>query len=133
MEARMGWIGNPIFILTISAATMVACVLLFLSLKRENAALRRRAQLDHELLSEQVETFRRSLNELQSALAERVEATPVAVSPAPGRSMNISKRSQALRLHRRGESSGTIAATLRLPLNEVELLLKVHRTVIGSL
>ncbi len=129
----MGWIGNPIFILSIAAITMVACVILFLSLKREHAALRRRAQLDHELLSEQVETFRRSLNQMQSALAEREEAAPVAASPAPGDSMNISKRSQALRLHRRGESAGTIAATLHLPLNEVELLLKVHRTVIGSL
>ena len=129
----MGWLGNPIFILTIAAVTMVACVLLFLSLKRENAALRRRAQLDHELLSEQVESFRRSLNQLQSALAEREEAAPAAVSSAPAESMNISKRSQALRLHRRGESPATIAATLRLPLNEVELLLKVHRTVIGGL
>lgn len=129
----MGWIGNPIFILTIAAVTMAACLLLFLSLKRENAALRRRAQMDHELLSEQVESFRRSLNQLQSALAEREEAAPAAVSPAPAESMNISKRSQALRLHRRGESPATIAATLRLPLNEVELLLKVHRTVIGGL
>lgn len=41
--------------------------------------------------------------------------------------MNLTRRSQALRLHRRGETPEQIAATLMVPTGEVRLLLKVHR------
>jgi hypothetical protein len=51
--------------------------------------------------------------------------------PKPG--FNLSKRSQALRMNRRGESSDQIAAALDLPRQEVDLLLKVHRIVLGSI
>ncbi len=33
-------------------------------------------------------------------------------------------------MHRRGEPVDQIAATLNIPRNEVELLLKVHKTVL---
>ncbi|MCU1237491.1 MAG: hypothetical protein JWP63_5458 [Candidatus Solibacter sp.] len=51
---------------------------------------------------------------------------------APKAGFNLSKRSQALRMHRRGEAPEQIAATLDLPRQEVELLLKVHRIVIQN-
>jgi hypothetical protein len=61
-------------------------------------------------------------------------------SPAPSAAatmqrsgLNLSKRSQALRLHRRGESPEQIAATLDLPLQQIELLIKVHRIVISNI
>ena len=50
--------------------------------------------------------------------------------PRPG--LNLSKRSHALRMHRRGEGTDQIAAALELPRQEVELLLKVHRIVLSS-
>jgi hypothetical protein len=50
--------------------------------------------------------------------------------PKPG--LNLSKRSHALRMHRRGEGAEQIAAALELPRQEVELLLKVHRIVLSS-
>jgi hypothetical protein len=50
----------------------------------------------------------------------------------PKAGFNLSKRSQALRMHRRGEAPGHIASTLELPRQEVELLLKVHRIVIQN-
>ena len=50
--------------------------------------------------------------------------------PKPG--LNLSKRSQALRMHRRGEAPEQIAEALELPLQEVDLLLKVHRIVIEA-
>jgi hypothetical protein len=40
--------------------------------------------------------------------------------------INLTKRAQALRMHRRGESIPTIAAALETPANEIALLLKVH-------
>ena len=41
--------------------------------------------------------------------------------------MNLSKRVQILRLHRRGESAPHIASVLTLPLAQVELVLKLQR------
>ena len=50
--------------------------------------------------------------------------------PKPG--LNLSKRSHALRMHRRGEGAEQIASALELPRQEVDLLLKVHRSVLSS-
>jgi hypothetical protein len=47
--------------------------------------------------------------------------------------LNVSNRSQALRMHRRGDSPEQVASTLGIPLQEVELLLKVHRIVVAAL
>ena len=57
-------------------------------------------------------------------------ATPDPAVARPG--LNLSKRSQAIRLHRRGESAEQIASALQLPRQEVDLLLKVHRLVLSS-
>ncbi|HXP88732.1 MAG TPA: hypothetical protein VN841_28680 [Bryobacteraceae bacterium] len=50
--------------------------------------------------------------------------------PRPG--MNLSRRVQALRLFRRGEELGYIAAALSVPRCEVELLVRVHRLAVAS-
>jgi hypothetical protein len=49
--------------------------------------------------------------------------------PKPG--LNLSKRSQALRMHRHGEGAAQIASALELPRQEVDLLLKVHRIILS--
>jgi hypothetical protein len=56
-------------------------------------------------------------------------------SPAPParRSLNVTTRSQALRMHRRGDTPERIAAALEIPVQEVELLLRVHRIVLNHL
>jgi hypothetical protein len=51
------------------------------------------------------------------------------VSPRSG--LNLCKRSQALRMHRKGEPPDRIAAALEVPLQEVDLLIKVHRIVLS--
>jgi DNA-binding NarL/FixJ family response regulator len=58
-----------------------------------------------------------------------LEALPEAGPPRP--SINVSRRAQVLRLYRQGERPEQIAAALSLPLNEVELLLKVHQIAMG--
>lgn len=132
----MGPLAQTILLGGLSAATLVACLLLFLSLKRENTQLRRRAQSDYEAFQQTLNSFRFSLAKLEASLEEQ-DAIPAPVSSAAGsppmESMNINKRSQVLRLYRRGESPEHIAAVLHLPRTEVDLLLKVHRTVISQL
>jgi hypothetical protein len=58
--------------------------------------------------------------------AEERASTPMVPSPAR-RSVNLSRRSQVIRLWRRGEPIETTAVTLGLPRREVELLLKVQQ------
>lgn len=47
--------------------------------------------------------------------------------------MNLTRRSQALRLHRKGDSSERIAAALEVPRQEIDLLIKVHEIVLNNL
>ncbi len=51
--------------------------------------------------------------------------------PKPG--MNLTRRSHALRLHRKGDSAEQIAVALELPRQEVDLLVKVHQIVLNNL
>jgi hypothetical protein len=79
-----------------------------------------------------------ALQKVLDGQAERLELVeqqpPEAASPAvPRAGLNLCKRSQALRMHRQGDPPDRIAATLEVPLQEVDLLLKVHRIVIGKL
>jgi hypothetical protein len=81
-----------------------------------------------------IEVLRQELQALQQQVQESRYYTPPAVTPpAPRSGLNLDKRSQALRLHRRGESPAHIAAMLELPLQEVDLLIKVHRIVLRSI
>ncbi|HTS66744.1 MAG TPA: hypothetical protein VMH28_32190 [Candidatus Acidoferrales bacterium] len=77
--------------------------------------------------------LREALESLSARLREIERAPlPAGVPGLPRPGMNLTKRSQALRLHRQGETSEQIAAALELPRQEVELLLKVHRIVIAN-
>jgi len=45
--------------------------------------------------------------------------------------LSLCKRSQALRMYRKGDPPDRIAAALEVPLQEVDLLVKVHRIVLS--
>lgn len=71
------------------------------------------------------------LANLSARVLDAEERAGVLVPPAPPRSgLNLNKRTQALRMSRRGEQAEKIAATLNLPRREVELLLKVHGRIV---
>lgn len=91
-----------------------------------------------EAARDESETRAESLRERLDALGvqfRELERQPaVTLTPGiPRPGMNVVKRSQALRMHRQGDRPEQIAAALDLPRQEVELLLKVHRIVIGSI
>ena len=69
-----------------------------------------------------------------SAQIHDLQSHPPVASPAglPKPGLNLSKRSQALRMHRHGEGAAQIASALELPRQEVDLLLKVHRIILSS-
>jgi hypothetical protein len=114
------------------ASVAVSFVALFRagSLARESAL---RAGDDRAVDSEAIEFLRRECTSLSAQLVEirQQAATVVPASPKPG--LNLNKRSQALRMHRRGDAPDEIAVSLGIPLQEVDLLLKVHQIVISSI
>ena len=76
------------------------------------------------------------MDQLEARIEELgVQATTVVAEPVPTvrPAMNLSKRSQALRMHRRGDPPEAIAAALSIPFQEVDLLIKVHRIVLATL
>jgi hypothetical protein len=77
------------------------------------------------LLQQKLNALERELGELR----RREPSAPV----SPRASLNLDKRSQVLRMHRRGEEPAQIAALLEVPQPEVELLIKVHRIVLSSI
>ena len=80
-----------------------------------------------------LQSVRDSVDALAAQLHDLQNHPPVAPPPRlPKPGLNLSKRSHALRMHRRGEGAEQIATALDLPRQEVELLLKVHRIVLNS-
>jgi hypothetical protein len=105
-------------LLGLLALSVAAAMALFLSLKYEVRvqARRDRARLDQ------------ILNRLQDA--ERPAPEPAQGLPAPvalRAGMNINKRMQAVRLLRRGEDIGHVAAVLGVTRSEIELLMRVQK------
>lgn len=88
-----------------------------------------------------IEEFRASTAALQNSLEGqavqledlRQQPQPAAVPAVPRAGMNLGKRSQVLRMHRNGDAPERIAAALEVPRQEIDLLIKVHRIVIGRL
>jgi len=94
----------------------------------------RRARVRHAELEAAVEAARQSVNGLATQVQDIQELAPAAPpSPSPRSGLNLSKRSQALRMHRRGDDAAKIAAALGVPFQEIDLLLKVHRIVLQNL
>lgn len=131
------WLTNPFPQYALLIAGLGCSLYLFLNVKREIHALRAKVQRERTALEAALARMRENMEELKTSLRspEEPEAptpAPVAEAPVPAKpSLNLSKRSQVLRMYRRGERPDNIAAALGVPQNEVDLLLKVHRAVIN--
>lgn len=131
----MAWIGEPLAFYALLATGLILCLSLFVSLKRENTKLRMTLEHDRRLTVGKMEEFRNSMSRLQDALEHSRGEVHVQMEMEPRdsaapQSLNLNKRSLALRMYRRGETPAQIAASLNLPRNEVDLLLKVQKSVL---
>ncbi len=114
-------------------AGLCACVYLFISCKQELRSADKRWARRLETAGAEAESLRTELAETRERLHETEENARLLVAPQPALSgLNLSKRTQAIRMFRRGEQPDQIAAVLSLPKREVELLLKVHRIVLNA-
>jgi hypothetical protein len=98
----------------------------FRSLKAEIRQLSERAESSGELGS----TLQRLAGEVGEMRGRLEEREPADSTPArwvtEGGAINLNRRGQILRLHRRGEGVPEIAAALQVSRGEVELMLKLH-------
>jgi len=134
----IGMIGTQMIpVAAICGLVLASVAVSILTLSRAQALLRApRSNSDdpHPPTASAIESLQHELQALQKQVQDARQYPPPAVGPPTPRSgMNLDKRSQALRLHRRGEAPPQIAAMLELPLQEVELLIKVHRIVLRSI
>lgn len=122
------WVPHPAPPYMLLAAGLGMCLYLFWTLKREIGGLERRSNQRFQELDKRIENLRRATEEVGAGLQEAEERAGMLVVPTPAKSgLNVSKRSQVLRMFRLGNVPEKIATVLALPQNEVDLLLKVHR------
>jgi hypothetical protein len=78
-----------------------------------------------------VESCRQEFEARKEELDRQGADHALQTSPRPG--INLSRRSQALRLHRKGDSPESIATALQIPRQEVDLLIKIHQIVLNNI
>jgi hypothetical protein len=131
----MNWTQHVLTVYGLAACSLTGLLIAFASLKREASALRKALDREHEETAAAVTLLRSAFSRLERQQAERErqagEAVVVAAA-AEATSMNLSKRSQALRMYRRGDPIERIASALALPHGEVELLVKVQETTLRA-
>jgi hypothetical protein len=128
------WLANPMVAYASAALGIALCVALFVGAKAEIRAAASRAASREGQTQAALEEIRSAVASLRDEFGSLERQASVLVPPQPPRSgLNLSARSQALRLHRRGESPDFIAAALQIPRSEVVLLVKVHQILIENL
>jgi hypothetical protein len=130
--------GQMVFVLGVAIVLAVAAIGVSLFAVWRSQALvhvageRARAGLEHcEATTESLQKAVDGLAAQLLYLPRQPSADAIPVVPRPG--LNLSKRSQVLRMHRKGDPLDRIAAALEVPLHEVDLLIKVHHIVIKNL
>ena len=115
------------------ALAAIALLFIFASLEGEIRHLksRVRTQTQGELSGQEQIQIR--LNDLNARLRETEERASIPIQSAPIKpSLNLNKRTQVVRMSRRGAPASNIAAALNLPRKEVELLLKIHQLTLNN-
>lgn len=122
---------SPAAPFAVIAAGLSLCLYFFVSLKRDQRACETRWQ---KKLAAVDAGWKAQMEALDERWKEVSHVSGLLVPPSPPRSgLNLSKRSQALQMHRRGEAPQDIAAALSIPQNEIELLVKVQQIVLSSI
>lgn len=122
----LNWILNPLTLWSVLALALFGVLALFVSFKKELAAVRQQNRHSADDLSGNLQSLSREICDMRAGLQAAEDAPLI---PANGTSLTMTKRARALRMSRRGEAVSSIAAALHTPQNEIELLLKVDQLV----
>ncbi len=114
-----------ILTLTLAALALVGCLAQFLVLKREIWRKERKQRDEQSMLLDTIGSMQLEI----ASLRQEVDALAAGPPLAGEASLNLSKRTRALRMHRRGDRPDQIAAALNVSQNEIDLMLKVQDLV----
>jgi hypothetical protein len=112
----------------VSLGGVILLLITVLGLRRRQLKMEQRWNKRQMLLQSELGKLRGVLGDLQTRLHEaeiRSELDGGIHSQVAG--LNLNRRTQAIRLLRRGERPEQVSAMLGMPPPEAELLLKVHR------
>jgi len=127
---KLEWILNPLVCYALLAIVMSLCLYLYMAVQRQIQTVEAHAGREQHKLEAELLRMEQELNGVKAELREMAAGMTAAAQPRPAVSgMNMNRRTQALRMARRGDRPDQIAAALQLPGSEVNLLLKVHRAV----
>jgi hypothetical protein len=123
---HLDWLVNPVTFYSGASVCLLTSLALFVSIKIEMARARGAAEVSEVVndvddlavrgLKAEVQRLRESVGHLEASRPNQPAASGI----------NLTKRAQIIRMHRRGEPVSSIAAALETPANEIALLLKVH-------
>jgi hypothetical protein len=120
---QFDWILNPVTQYAVIGVGLLGSLALWITAKFELRAVRSEVSDSHGAIETNVRELAASVNQLR---VDR-ENEPAPAAPNPGLGLNLTKRAQVMRMHRRGETVPSIAAALQTPGNEIELILKLER------
>ncbi len=113
----------------LAAVTGIGIALfLFIEMKKMQQDFQTRWNKRQQMLQSELGKTRSLLQELVQRVDEAERRVEIAGAPQQNlKSINLNRRTQAMRMFRRGESAEQVAANLGVPPCQTELLLKVHR------
>jgi hypothetical protein len=125
MTFNAEWIVNPLTTCAITGTGLLALLFLWLDARIDAGKCR------HELtvMKECTDSALQELASKVSEIAARPAPEPRQESPGINQSLNLTRRSRALHMRRRGDEPHTIAAALGISHGEVELLFKLDQIV----
>jgi len=140
---QLEWISYPITQYTISGLGLISSLTLWASSKAEIRRVRRTVKNSLAELERGVTDLNASIDDVRRTKTTAPEPAPVAApvpAPAPAaapisimQGLNLTRRTQILRMKRRGEGPQSIAAALQIPVGEVSLILKMEQLQGASL
>ena len=123
LNLNLDWLQSPVTFYAILLVGGTACMQLIIASRAELRRRQRQQGAETVTLKEALQALQNKVEEISIEAAERAA---VEASWTPGRSVNLNKRAEALRLYRRGVDAQGVSTTLGLPQAESELLRKVH-------
>lgn len=119
----LNWILSPVTIYAVIAMALTGTMVLFITAKLEVQQALRAARDARESVDVAVQEMSVGIERLRTEMSLPAPVSTLAAGPA----LNLTKRTQAFRMLRRGESVESIASALRAPRNEIELLVKLQQ------
>jgi hypothetical protein len=125
---QLEWLYYPITQYTLTGVGILSSLTLWAGARAELRGIRRTLKTELAQLETGVTTLTSSLDDVRKAHHAVPQEPSLPPAPPPLQflqGLNLTKRTQILRMKRRGESLNSIAAALQLPAGEVSLILKM--------